>query len=113
MLILSKEVVTIEQEVRTAKDKAFISKWTVIRQKGKLRYVATRGAGYGLLLFGVWLLVTWAEIGLSEFQQALYAEHRYDFLRRCVIWFVCYVWIGFIIAMGSWRRKEEKLNYLS
>lgn len=67
----------------------------------------------GILLFLIWLVVTLLEISMSEFQKMLYLEHVSNFINKCVIWFVCYMVIGFILANGMWKRKEEKFEYLS
>jgi len=93
------------------KEKAFLARWSTIRQRGRILYTISRGCLYGLLLFGVWLTVTMIEINLSEFQQAIYS--RDAFIGKCVIWFVCEMLIGGILANQSWKAKENKFKYLS
>lgn len=93
------------------KEKSFLDKWSVIRTKGKLRYIITRGLLHGLLLFSVWFVVTLLEIQMSEFKQALYSPEY--LMKRSITWLITYLLIGIVIANGSWKGKEEKYMYLS
>ena len=95
------------------KEKKFIRRWSAVRAKGKVRYIVTRGLLFGLGLFAVWFIVTWIEINMSDFKRAVIFQDYDSFLRRCMIWFVCEMIIGFVIASGVWKRKEERLEYLS
>ncbi len=113
MLPRSKGVLKIEKIGRTDKDLKFLDKWSRIRGQGRIRYIITRGIGLGLLLFLMWLIVTIIEISMSEFQKTLYFEHFSNFIEKCMIWFCCYMTLGFILANGIWKRKEEKMDYLS
>lgn len=97
----------------TKKEQAYVIKWAAIRQSGRMRYVITRGIIFGLLLFGLWLLVSLIEINLSEFERTLYREYPGAFFRRALIWLVCYQILGWVFARGNWKRKEEKYHYLS
>lgn len=92
-------------------EKSFIKKWSVIRKKGKLRYVFTRGLFYGIILFIIWLIVTLIEINMSEFKQAIYTQDY--MIRRSITWFLVYLITGLVIARGSWKAKEEKYKYLT
>ncbi|MCQ6561184.1 hypothetical protein [Paenibacillus mendelii] len=93
------------------RERAFLARWSEIRKKGRIRYTISRGGLYGLLLFGVWLAVTLIELNLSEFQQAIWT--RDAFIRQCVIWFVCEMLIGGVLAHQGWKAKENKFKYLS
>lgn len=93
------------------RDKNFIKKWSVIRKKGKLRYVLTRGLSYGIFLFFVWFVVTFVSINTSEFEQAIYS-HEF-MLKKSIAMFIVYLIAGIIFGMGSWKAKEEKFNYLT
>lgn len=95
------------------KEEAFIRRWTAIRNRGKARYIMTRGSLTGLLLFAVWLIVTLIEINMSEFQKALYTADPGTFLGKCIIWLVCYSAMGVLLAASRWKGNEEKYHYLS
>jgi len=97
----------------TDKELLFLKKWSRIRKKGRLKYVITRGFTLGLLLFSIWLIITIIEISMSEFEKTLYFEQLSNFIEKCVIWFICQMALGFILANGMWKRKEEKMEYLS
>lgn len=83
------------------------------RAKGKTRYVWTRGLGFGLALFAVWLIVTLIEISTSEFMQAVYTNTPEELLAKSLIWGTAYLIIGFIISVNRWKGMEEKYDYLS
>ena len=71
----------------------------------------TRGVCGGLLLFAVWLIVTFIEISMSEFLQAVYTPEELQ--KKSLIWFTAYLLIGFVLSTGRWKGMEEKYEYLS
>lgn len=93
------------------KEQSFLKKWSVIRKKGKLRYIIIRGLIHGLSIFSVWFIVTLIEVQMSEYKQALYTPEY--LMKRSMTWLITYVLIGLVIAQGSWKAKEDKFRYLS
>jgi hypothetical protein len=93
------------------KERTFLIKWSAARTKGRVRYILTRGSVFGLLLFGIWLVATVVEINMSDYEMALFTWE--SFRRRCIMWFILEMLIGFVIAFSSWKGKEEKYYYLS
>jgi len=96
----------IEQKrARSAKEEAFLTKWTAIRQMGKSRYIATRTISYALLLFCIWIGSTLMNYPLEQ--------SGIDLLLSAIMWFGGDLLIGMTWVMVMWERKEEKLRVLS
>lgn len=97
----------------TEREKTFLMRWSRIRKSGKLRYIVTRGLGFGLMLYGIWFAITILEISSSEFERAVYFDNIQNLVKKCAIWFVCYMTYGFIVSVTLWKKKEEKYEHLS
>lgn len=95
----------------TKKDQSFTAKWEKQRQKGKFFYVLTRGLLLGSCLFAIWFGITYLEIMRSEFERAIFTWE--SFLQRSLIWLVVEMTIGFVLAHGFWKKREEQYHYLS
>jgi len=96
----------IEQKrARSAKEEAFLTKWTAIREMGKSRYIATRTISYALLLFCIWIGITLMNHP-SE-------QSGIDLLLKALMWFGGDLLIGMTWAMVMWDRKEEKFRVLT
>ena len=57
---------------------SFIDKWSRIRDKGRFKYLVTRGFGIGLLIFLIWFAVftMTAEILLSPSLEILFYQKK-------------------------------------
>lgn len=88
---------------------SFIDKWSKIRDKGRFKYLVTRGFGIGLLIFLIWFAVfTMTEILLSPNRDIILSEKRTIIYARCAMWFIYCEILGFIFANLRWKRNEEK-----
>lgn len=97
----------------TERERIFLNKWRRIRSSGKLKYIVTRGLGFGMLLYGIWFTITMFEISSSEFERAVYFDDISNLVKKCAIWFVCYMTYGSVVSVTLWKKKEEKYEYLS
>lgn len=103
-----------ENSVIVENDGSFFSKWHNIRQKGKMRYIISRGTVIGLILFTIYLIIAIIEINLSEFEKFIYQEFGMGyFFRKTLVYLPFYLTLGFSFSIGSWRKKEEQYQYLT
>lgn len=106
--MMSKDSVIVEN------DSSFFSKWSTIRQKGRMRYIISRGTVIGLILFTVLFIIRIIEVNFSEIEKFVYQEFGMGyFLRRTFVYLPFYLTIGFSFSIGSWRKKEEQYQYLT
>lgn len=89
-------------------DRKFYLKWGWIRQKGKGRYIFTRGAAFGFLLLVM-------RVCIDAFQQAEFAEvlknvTEQDYMivlgGMAILMFLA----GFLVAWGFWFGKESRFK---
>lgn len=93
---------------------SFIDKWSRIRDKGRFKYLVTRGFVIGLLIFLIWFAVTiTTEIILSEFRDIILSEKRTIIYARYAMWFIYCEILGFTFANLRWKRNEQKFQNLS
>lgn len=87
------------------RDERFYRKWTLIREKGKARFVLSRGLAHGLFLYAVWAAATWL-LDKDRFAP----EH---FATRYYYYFLIYMIVGFIISSGAWRGQNTRYDNLT
>lgn len=87
------------------RDERFYRKWTVIRKKGKARFVISRGLVHGLLLYVVWALATWF-LDKDKFDPEF-------FVTRYYYYFLIYLIVGFIISSGAWKGQNNRYDNIT
>lgn len=86
------------------RDERFYHKWTAIREKGKARFVLSRGLLHGFLLYVVWAAATW-----------FLDKDKFDpdfFVTRYYYYFLIYMIVGFIISNGAWSGNNKRYDRL-
>ncbi|GIO96168.1 hypothetical protein J14TS5_12540 [Paenibacillus lautus] len=86
------------------RDERFYRKWTAIREKGKGKFVLSRGLAHGIFLYAVWAAAT----GLLD-QDKFTPEH---FVARYYYYFPIYMIVGFIISNGAWSGNNKRYDRL-
>lgn len=82
------------------RDRKFYEKWKLIREKGRVKYIITRGIPLGIIVYLFWTIVT-----------LIFDKHKFDpdlYKSRFYYYGIIYSIYGFVIAGYAWKNKEEK-----
>lgn len=87
------------------REERFYRKWTRIREKGKTKFIISRGFAHGLFIYAVWAAATWL------FDKDRFAPDH--FVTRYYYYLLIYIIVGFIISNGAWRGSNARYDNLT